>query len=75
MLVPGGQESGVSKRIVDENERKRLKAIARELRGDYGIIVRTAAEGVDDESLAHDVETLLALWREIEHTGRTQSAP
>ena len=75
VLVPGGQESGVSKRIVDENERKRLKAIARELRGDYGIIVRTAAEGVDDESLAHDVETLLALWREIEHTGRTQSAP
>ena len=75
VLVPGGQESGVSKRIVDENERKRLKAIARELRGDYGIIVRTAAEGVDDESLAHDVETLLALWREIEHTGRNQSAP
>ncbi len=30
---------------------------------------------MDDESLAHDVETLLALWREIEHTGRTQSAP
>ncbi len=80
VLVPGGQESGVSKRIVDENERKRLKAIARDLRGDaasggYGIIVRTAAEGVDEESLAHDVETLLTLWREIEHTGRNQTAP
>lgn len=75
VLVPDGHESGVSKRIVDEDERKRLKAIARSLRGDYGIIVRTAAEGVDAESLAHDVETQLALWREIEHNGRTQSAP
>ncbi len=76
VLVPHGQESGVSKRILDENERKRLKAIARELRGeDYGIIVRTAAEGVDEEGLAHDVEILLALWREIEHNGRVQSAP
>ncbi len=54
VLVPGGQESGVSKRIVDENERKRLKAIARELRGDYGDY-RSGQQrkGVDDESLAH----------------------
>ncbi len=75
VLVPGGHESGVSKRIVDEGERKRLKSIARELRGDFGIIVRTAAEGVDGESLAHDVEAQLALWQEIERTGRTQNAP
>ena len=76
VLVPCGQEAGVSKRIRDEDERKRLKAAARELRGDdYGIIVRTAAEGVDEESLAHDLEALLALWREIEHNGRVQSAP
>ena len=76
VLVPNGQESGVSKRILDEGERRRLKTIARELRGDdYGIIVRTAAEGVDEEGLAHDVESLLALWRDIEHNGRIQSAP
>lgn len=76
VLVPGGQEPGVSKRIVDEDERKRLKAIAKELRGpDYGIIIRTAAEGVDFESIAHDAEYLLALWREIEHQGTLQGAP
>lgn len=76
VLIPNGQESGVSKRILDENERKRLKSIARELRGDdYGIIVRTAAEGVDEEGLVHDVASLVALWREIEHNGRIQSAP
>lgn len=76
VLIPHGQESGVSKRITDESERKRLKALARELRGeDYGIIVRTAAEGINEESLAHDVEVLLALWREIEHNGKVQSAP
>ncbi len=76
VLVPQGRESGVSKRIVDEDERKRLKSIARKLRGgDYGIILRTASEGADEEALSHDVETLLALWEDIEHQGKIQSAP
>lgn len=76
VLVPGGQESGVSKRITDDEERKRLKALAKELRGPgHGIIIRTAAEGVDSEAIAHDVEWLLALWREIEHDGVVQAAP
>ena len=76
VLVPNGHESGVSKRITDDHERKRLKTIARKLRGeDYGIILRTASEGADEEALAHDVETLLALWRDIEHHEKIQSAP
>ena len=42
---------------------------------DFGVIIRTAAEGVDEETLARDVESLLALWREIEHNASLQSAP
>lgn len=76
VLVPGGGETGVSRRIESESERKRLRHFARDLRGDdFGVIIRTAAEGVDEETLARDVESLLALWREIEHNASLQSAP
>ncbi len=76
VLVPDGGEAGVSRRIVDEEERRRLRHFARELKGDdFGVIIRTAAEGVDEETLAADVESLLALWREIEHDAELQAAP
>lgn len=76
VLVPHGEEAGVSRRIVSEEERRRLRHFARELRGDdFGIIIRTAAEGVDEEALVQDVQSLLAQWREIEHNASCQSAP
>jgi ribonuclease G len=76
VLIPHGEEAGVSRRIASDEERKRLRHFAKELRGDdFGIIIRTAAEGVDEEALAQDVRFLLALWREIEHNATRQSAP
>ena len=76
VLVPDGEETGVSRRIASEDERKRLRHFAKELRGDdFGIIVRTAAEGVDEAALAQDVESLLSLWREIQHNAAQQAAP
>ncbi|MDR1622089.1 MAG: Rne/Rng family ribonuclease [Synergistaceae bacterium] len=76
VLIPHGEEAGVSRRISNDEERKRLRHFAKELRGeDFGIIVRTAAEGVEEEALMQDVESLLALWREIEYNASRQSAP
>lgn len=76
VLIPNGDEAGVSRRIASEEERKRLRHFAKELRGeDFGIIVRTAAEGVDAETLTYDMECLLSLWREIEHNAARQQAP
>jgi ribonuclease G len=76
VLIPGGEEAGVSRRIAAEDERRRLRHFAKKLRGeDYGVIIRTAAEGVDEEALAQDVQSLLALWREIEHNAYRQNAP
>ncbi|GHS96035.1 ribonuclease E [Synergistales bacterium] len=76
VLVPGGEETGVSRRIADEDERKRLRAAARELRGDdYGIIIRTAADGVSEDALARDAESLLTIWREIEREASVSQAP
>lgn len=78
VLVPDGQETGVSKRIIDEEERKRLRFLAKKLRDEgegYGVIIRTAAEGVDEETLTHDLHTLVDLWREIRHDAQVQAAP
>ena len=76
VLIPHGDEAGVSRRITSEDERKRLRHFAKELRGDdFGVIIRTAAEGMDAEALVQDVESLLALWREIEHNAAQQQAP
>jgi ribonuclease G len=76
VLVPGGHEVGVSRRILDEDERKRLRRVARALRPDeMGIIVRTVAEGMDDEALRRDLEELLVFWQEIEYNAKKQSAP
>lgn len=75
VLVPEGRETGVSRRI-PEDERGRLREFARSIRpDDAGVIVRTAAEGVDLESLEEDLESLLDLWRYIRKISNEQDAP
>lgn len=77
VIVPGGQDVGVSKRIVEDKERLRLRDVARQLskREDIGIIVRTAAEGQDPEILENDFDSLMQLWREVAHEADVQTAP
>lgn len=76
VLVPSNSDVGVSKRITDDDERARLRAIARRLRpANYGLIVRTVAESCDEESLARDVDELMELWREITKKAKANDAP
>ncbi|HOV28735.1 MAG TPA: Rne/Rng family ribonuclease [Synergistales bacterium] len=76
VLVPGGNETGVSKRILEEGERKRLRQIARALRPEgFGVIVRTVAEGVPGEALQADLSMLLEQWAEIAALAERQPAP
>lgn len=78
VLVPESNDTGVSKRISDMAERKRLKSIADEIKADFpdfGIIVRTAAEGISREHLRSDVNTLIELWRDIQEKAESLSAP
>ena len=76
VFVPHGKESGVSRRIPSEEERKHLRLVAKKLRGeDYGVIIRTAAENISEEALAKDVENLRSIWHEIEHNSQKQSSP
>ena len=81
VLMPFAQHIGVSQRIEDDAERERLKGLLEEILGErneelsVGLIVRTAAEGVEKQALADDVAFILRLWKTIEQRGNGASAP
>lgn len=66
VLSPFSPGVGVSRKIQDPNERDRLKSIADKLcpKG-MGIIIRTAAQGLDACELEEDILLLLKLWQKI----------
>ena len=55
---------GISRRIEDENERKRLRGVLEKLRlpKEVGFIVRTAATGRSAKELIRDARFLIKLW-------------
>ena len=76
VLMPTVTGIGVSRRIANEPERKRLRAIAERLRPEgMGLIVRTAAEGVEERDLADDVRFLLQLWAQVTERAASSRAP
>ncbi len=75
VLVPGGQTSGISRKL-PENERSRLKTLLKEvLPENTGVIVRTAAEGATEDQLTRDVTALSARWEVIEGKVAAGKAP
>jgi ribonuclease G len=76
VLVPENGDIGVSKRIENNDERARLRSIARKLRPDgFGLIVRTVAEFSDEESLSRDVADLMEEWNEVKRNAKKNTAP
>jgi len=66
VLMPYVDYIGVSRRIEDEKERNRLKAIAEEIRPKgIGLIVRTEAENKDIGQIKEDLKYLLRLWNKL----------
>ncbi len=72
VLMPGMQHVGVSRRIEDEAERKRLREIVEARRPEgFGFILRTASEGGEASKIEAEMEFLLKLWQDIqERKGR-----
>ena len=67
ILLPTIRKVGISRRITDEAERERLRVIGEEIcPEDYGIIIRTAAEGATREDLEKDLQYLLKMWSSLE---------
>lgn len=69
VYMPGADHIGVSQKIEDETERQRLKDIISAHYEEFdpgGYIMRTVAEGVNEEALVKDMRFLQKLWRDIQ---------
>ncbi len=74
VLMPSHDRVGVSRRIENEKERKRLKDIVQGLRPpNMGFIVRTACDGSKKREIEADMNYLLRLWKSIQE--RWDKAP
>src|SRR5690606_41284540 len=64
----------ISRKIHSADERKRLQRIVESIKPkNFGVIVRTAAEGKDTAELHADLLELSNVWRSEEHTSELQS--
>lgn len=77
VYMPYGVHIGISRQIVEELERERLKEIGQHLvTGSEGLILRTVCEGVAEAELLADMEQLRQSWQDIveqaKHTGATE---
>ncbi|MFO7311193.1 MAG: Rne/Rng family ribonuclease [Bacillota bacterium] len=76
VLMPTVDHIALSRRITDEEERQRLKEVARQIRPPgMGLIVRTLAVGKDADVLAQDCRFLLGIWEKIQRKAATSPAP
>ena len=76
VLMPSSEHIGISRRIEDEEERGRLKMCVETIReNNFGYIVRTAAEGVQEEKLEYEMGFLKNLWASIQQKYQTAPSP
>ncbi|MGD8499234.1 MAG: Rne/Rng family ribonuclease [Phycisphaerales bacterium] len=77
VMMPWMRKHGVSHKIEDEDERKRLRQIFEESdppKG-RGFIIRTAGQGSSKRDVQNDLRYLKRLWRAIEKRIETEGAP
>lgn len=76
VFMPTVDFIGISKRISDDAERKRLKKIVSDMLPEgTGVIVRTAAEGLDEDLIKQDLNSLLEEWEQINRRFSSGKAP
>ncbi len=76
VLVPNANYIGISKKIWDKYERRRLKRLASQLKEDgLGLIIRTVAEGKSDETIRNDYRMLKEHWDRLKKKANRLEAP
>ena len=67
VLVPNESYIGISRKINDRYEKRRLRQIAEKFKPKgFGLIIRTIAEGLDENHLLADFEKLWKTWQSLE---------
>jgi ribonuclease G len=74
VLLPNSDQSGISRKIENQQERQRLKKILRELDipEGMGVIMRTVGEGQQKRYFVRDLALLLEEWRLIQDRIKNQ---
>jgi ribonuclease G len=77
VLMPGSSLRGISRKIEDEKERKRLKKILARLPvpEGCGLIIRTAGSNAAGSSFVRDMRSLLASWQSVQEAADQKKAP
>ncbi|HUR57465.1 MAG TPA: Rne/Rng family ribonuclease [Opitutaceae bacterium] len=77
ILTPFSEGCGISRKIEDPMERKRLKQLINELTipEGVGVIVRTAGEGKKPRYFVRDLHILIKTWEDIQAKMKTDRAP
>ncbi len=76
VLMPGVEHIGVSRKIIGENERTRLKDLIGILKPkNFGFIIRTASEGCTEEDLKKDIDYLMLLWENVQKKKEKVNSP
>lgn len=77
VMMPWMKKHGVSHKIDDEEERKRLRQIFEESKPPKGLgfIIRTAGQGCSKRDIKNDLRYLGRLWRTIDKRLDTEKAP
>ena len=76
VLVPNENMVGVSRKIMRRRERRRLKRVGHEIKPEgFGLVIRTVAEGQDEEALRADCEQLLKRWDKMVKSMQTTHVP
>ena len=76
VVTPFNDVVAVSKKIHSSEERKRLQKIVESIKPkNFGVIVRTAAEGKNAAELHEDILMLVETWKNIQKNLRSAVAP
>lgn len=76
VLLPFDNKIGISKKISDYKERRRLRSIARGiLPPNYGLIIRTVGKDQSEEAVKDDLTNLVKTWKTIEAAAKSEEPP
>ena len=76
VLLPFDGKVGVSKKLSNFKERRRLRKLVRSfVPPGFGAIIRTVADGKSEELIKQDLDELIKVWHNIEKTVKTETAP
>jgi ribonuclease E len=76
VLMPYGKGVKLSRRIADENERSRLRALAILIKPPgMGLLIRTEADGKAEEAIMEDLEFLQKQWESIQYQANYARPP